>query len=114
GLAGLLATASYANWRRQIRRTIQTRQHPLTPQGWRAAWAAPGTRFALSVSLTFIAAGAAWRGLLDEERIRWQVIAWGLLFFLLFIQTVLAARAGHKSGWALSPEGNSRHERAES
>lgn len=114
GLAGLLATASYTNWRWQINRLMKTRQNQLIPQGWRAAWGALETRFALSVSLTLIAAGAAWRGLLDEGRIHWQMIAWGLLFFLLFIQTVLVARAGHKSGWASSPEGNYRHERAES
>jgi hypothetical protein len=95
GLAGLLATASYLSWYRQLKQV-----------NWLLALRAPIARLAFSLSLTLVAAGVLLRRLLTGEGAGWQMVAWGLLFFLLFIQTVLLAWAVRQGGWASSMEGD--------
>jgi hypothetical protein len=105
GLAGLLATGSYAAWLRSLR-----------GERWREVADAPGVRFAFWASLTAVAAGALLNGLLPGgQTVWWQVVCWVILFFFFivqFIQALFSALAGvrvaDKSGWASSTEGNDR------
>jgi hypothetical protein len=105
GLAGLLATGSYAAWLRSLR-----------GGRWREVVDGPGIRLAFWMSLSAVAAGAVLNGILPGgQSVWWQVVCWVILFFLFvmqLIQAVFAALAGArvegKSGWASSMEGNDR------
>lgn len=96
GLAGLLATAGYLGWYRQLH-----------GWRWRHVLDLPLGRMPISLSLALIALGAALNGLTGKRPDPWwAVVIWFLLFFLFIIQTGLVAWAGDHHGWDSSTEGN--------
>lgn len=101
GLAGLLATAGYLNWYRE-----------LTQWSWRHLLSLPRVRMPLALSLMLIAVGAALADLTGKRHDSgWITAAWcilSFLLFILFIQTVFFARAGDQHGWDSSTEGDYR------
>lgn len=98
GLAGLLAAVGYMGWYRQLNRWQ-----------WRHTLQTPRSRMSVALSLTLISSGVALDSLTSTRPDPWwAVVAWLLLSFLFFIQTVFAARAGDQHGWDSVTEGKYR------
>lgn len=95
GLAGALATVSYAGWVRGIQQW--TGAHILTT---------PLLLAPLSLSLFLFSGGMALAGLFsDWPAPWWQIIAWSVLSVLFGVQGGLYTRTGLRTGWDAPIEG---------
>ncbi|HHY58304.1 MAG TPA: hypothetical protein GYA08_23030 [Chloroflexi bacterium] len=100
GLAGALATFSYMNWVRDVRRWT-----------WSYTLSTPMLLAPLSSSLCLFSGGMALSGLFAVwPSPWWQIIAWSVLTALFGLQAVLYAGAGRRAGWDAPIEGKSNHE----
>lgn len=89
GLAGLLATISYADWLRKLR-----------GWSWKQTFALPGFEVSFNLSLALTSLGIAlsgWYGTPSQPL--WQTMLWIVLVILFVIQCIGNARLGRKYGW---------------
>ncbi len=101
GLAGLLATISFALWYRSASGTRMS-QLIRTPR-----FLVP-----LCLSLEFFSIGMAAAGLVAFRPAPWwETIAWSIFVLLFGIQTILYGVAGNRYGWGTPVEGRN-HERS--
>lgn len=100
GLAGALATFSYMNWMRGVRRWT-----------WSHMLSTPMLLAPLSLSMCLFSGGMALAGLFSTwPSPWWQIIAWSVLAALFGVQAVLYARTGRRMGWDAPIEGKGNHE----
>ena len=100
GLAGVLATVSFAAWSSSVshrRMSVVMR----TPR-----FLAP-----LCIGLEFFSIGMAVSGLLAYQRAPWwETLAWSIFVILFGMQAILYGLAGTRDGWDTPVEGRN-HER---
>jgi hypothetical protein len=108
GLAGALATVSYASWYRGIQ-----------AWGWKRVFDTPGFLTALCGSVCLFAGGmalglaAGWPTSASAAAPWWPIVqigAWAVLTFLMGVQTVFYGLAGRRRGWNTAMQGNNTHE----
>ncbi len=95
GLAGALATVSYASWVRGVQQWT-----------WAHTLKTPLLLAPLSFSLFLFSGGMALAGLFsDWPAPWWQIIAWSVLSVLFGVQGGLYTRTGLRTGWDAPIEG---------
>ena len=94
GLAGVLATLSYADWWRRLRHGR-----------WSSLWALPRFLSPFCLSLTLFCSGMALAALTAPSPSWWQVAAWSILALVLAFYAVRWTQAGRRSGWDTPIEG---------
>jgi hypothetical protein len=100
GLASALATFSYMNWLRGVRRW-----------SWSYTFKTPLFLTPLSLSLFLFSGGMASAGWFSPLPTPWwQLIAWSVLTLLFGIQAAIYMRAGNQAGWGAPIEEKSNHE----
>lgn len=100
GLAGVLATFSYMNWVRSVKRWT-----------WSHTLSMPMLLAPLSLSLLLFSGGMALSGWFAAwPSSWWQIIAWSLLTALFGAQAVLYVRTGRCAGWDAPIEEKRNHE----
>ncbi|RME51539.1 MAG: hypothetical protein D6790_19840 [Caldilineae bacterium] len=89
GLAGVLATFSYHDWKRSQR-----------GWRWRFVWQLPSFLLPLSLSLTLFCVGVGLSGATAYQPDPWwQTAIWGVMTLVFALQSALYWRAGRTAGW---------------
>lgn len=89
GLAGVLATFSYHDWKRSFR-----------GWGWRYTLKLPSFLLPLNLSLTVFCLGLALNGATAfVPDPWWQTAIWAVMTLVFAVQTVLYWRLGRQQGW---------------
>ena len=94
GLAGILATLSYADWLRSLRR-----------RRWSSMWALPRLLSPFCLSFTLFCSGMALAAISGSSPSWWQIAAWSVLAAVFAFYTVRYTLAGRRSGWDTPIEG---------
>ena len=94
GLAGILATLSYADWRRSLHH-----------QGWRSTVLQPRFLSPFCLSLTLFCSGMALAAITDPSPSWWQIAAWSILAVIFAFYTGSTTLAGRRNGWDTPFEG---------
>ncbi len=94
GLAGVLATLSYADWWRSLHQ-----------QGWRSIVLLPRFLSPFCLSLTLFCGGMALSAITNSSPSWWQIAAWSLLAVIFAIYAGSATLAGRRAGWDAPFEG---------
>jgi hypothetical protein len=98
GLSGLLATYSYMEWYRSLKRW-----------SWSVALGVPRLLFPFCLSMAVLCLGFSLKGLVAYQQASWWEIAiWTLLLIFFLIQSVIYGMAGQTRGWDKAREGRTR------
>jgi hypothetical protein len=94
GLAGVLATLSYVDWRRGLQRWR-----------WGQVLALPRLLSPFYLSVTLFCTGMALSAITNPSPVWWQIAAWSVLAILFAASGVQYTLAGRRNGWDTPIEG---------
>ena len=94
GLAGVLATVSYADWRRSLH------QHR-----WSSIMTLPRLLSPFCLSFTLVCSGMALAAITYSSPSWWQIGAWSLLAVIFACLAAVTTLAGRRNGWDTPFEG---------
>jgi hypothetical protein len=94
GLAGVLATLSYADWQRSLHH-----------RRWRSIVLLPRLLSPLCLSLTLFCIGMALAAASNPPLSWWQIAAWSILALVFAFYAWITTQAGRRAGWDAPFEG---------
>jgi hypothetical protein len=94
GLAGVLATLSYADWARSLHR-----------HSWRSLLLLPRLLSPFCLSFTLFCSGMALAAITNPTPSWWQIAAWSILAVIFAFYAAMIMLAGRRKGWDTPFEG---------
>ena len=94
GLAGVLATLSYVDWRRSLQRWR-----------WGYVLTLPRLLSPFCLSVTLFCTGMALSAITQSSAVWWQIAAWSVLTVVFAFYAIQFTLAGRRNGWDTPIEG---------